>query len=421
MSKSTLEKACTNLFRKEPFWGHFLLKFDKVITTKIPTAAVTVKKRPIMYINPYFFQNLSEKEQIDVLKHEMCHIAYDHLKRAEVYEIEKEELTDNSETTKIADEIRKMIEASDWNKAQDIAINQMLPNIPKKFKLFDVEGNSLYNEHNKSYYFESVNLENLREQCEDVEIKADQNAEYYYEFIKKNSLNDKLKKFITLDSHKKLSEEDQDLVDKIVRKALKESAEQAGPGNLPGELSEEITKLFKPSRTWEDEIHDFVSQCIETETHRTRRKKNRRYGWNFPGSKYDPKNVLVVAVDTSASVDIESLTQIFTEINKIHESNVDVIVIQCDVEINNVKKYDPNDKIELNGRGGTSFEPVFEYIESEEFTNEYGIPTGLIYFTDGGDLGNCKEPNLRILWALTPNCDVHYDWGQKVWISLNNG
>ena len=47
-------------------------------------------------------------------------------------------------------------------------------------------------------------------------------------------------------------------------------------------------------------------------------------------------------------------------------------------------------------RGGTRFKPVFDYIEKVENLG------GVLYFTDmEGNLDECKEPEVPVIWALT--------------------
>ena len=50
----------------------------------------------------------------------------------------------------------------------------------------------------------------------------------------------------------------------------------------------------------------------------------------------------------------------------------------------------------MEGRGGTRFEPVFDYVRTNKIN-----PQCLIYFTDMGSSFNFKKPNYPVLWIDT--------------------
>ena len=74
-----------------------------------------------------------------------------------------------------------------------------------------------------------------------------------------------------------------------------------------------------------------------------------------------------------------------------------VYVTQCDTQVRDVIDFHSDeapDEITIKGRGGTSFQPVFDYIA------EHGIdPDVLIYMTDlGGPVP--EEPPFQVIWAV---------------------
>ena len=61
----------------------------------------------------------------------------------------------------------------------------------------------------------------------------------------------------------------------------------------------------------------------------------------------------------------------------------------------------------LKGGGGTSFRPVFEWLEVN------GIePQSLVYFTDADGEFPQKEPNFPVIWLVKGKTKV--PWGQRV-------
>jgi predicted metal-dependent peptidase len=105
-----------------------------------------------------------------------------------------------------------------------------------------------------------------------------------------------------------------------------------------------------------------------------------------------------------------------------HSAGVDLTIIECDTEVQQVYKYEPHSKFSVKGRGGTSFNPAFEEVNSQEFKAEHGRIDGLVYLTDGDnyDAKEVVQPDFPVLWALLPKCSVRYDWGYVTHIEVEN-
>lgn len=75
-----LEKAFKRLLIKQPFYGLFCLSLPKREAKSIPTLAVA--KNGInceLLINPDFWAEHTDDEQIALLTHELSHIAFQHM------------------------------------------------------------------------------------------------------------------------------------------------------------------------------------------------------------------------------------------------------------------------------------------------------------------------------------------------------
>ena len=150
------------------------------------------------------------------------------------------------------------------------------------------------------------------------------------------------------------------------------------------------------------------------------------FSWLKPDPAYLYKNLIIpslhapsighltFAIDTSASVSNEELAQFISELahvlDNVHFDGL--TVIECDTDIQKVTDYEPGDTIEpkVHGRGGTRFEPVFEYIKK--------APTdGLIYFTDMEPSKWPKDPGIPTFWARTRGHDAPF--GQYIDLYLN--
>ena len=91
---------------------------------------------------------------------------------------------------------------------------------------------------------------------------------------------------------------------------------------------------------------------------------------------------------------------------------INIHIMQCDnsvrsdVRITNdddFKKFMQNIKIE--GRGGTDFRPVFEYVEELREQGEFENLKGLIYFTDGYGIFPEYKPDFDVAFIFLDEDD----------------
>lgn len=105
---------------------------------------------------------------------------------------------------------------------------------------------------------------------------------------------------------------------------------------------------------------------------------------------------LVIAIDTSGSCDVETVTQFLQETYAILSDQenffrkMKVYLIQCDCCIEQVQVIHSREEwekysrsIAVHGRGGTDFTPVFRYVEELRRKKELSNLRAMIYFTDG--------------------------------------
>ena len=95
--------------------------------------------------------------------------------------------------------------------------------------------------------------------------------------------------------------------------------------------------------------------------------------------------------------------------------NYELIVIQCDAEIQHIEKFSgdtplpPNYQWKSYGDGGTCFIPPFEYVKEHKLR-----PDIFIYLTDGYGDAPEKAPNFPVLWVLTNDGEDPALWGKKI-------
>ena len=129
-------------------------------------------------------------------------------------------------------------------------------------------------------------------------------------------------------------------------------------------------------------------------TKKTRRKLNKRYAEN-PALKIKQRKNILVAIDTSGSVNKDSILEFFNEIHHIHKSGVNVWVADCDASVSNVYEYKGKTPEFITGRGGTDFDPAIEYYN--EHSHKFNT---LIYLTDGECSAPTVKPKTPMLWVL---------------------
>lgn len=428
-----LEQTTVELIFNEPFYANLLMQMRKEFTTKVPTLGVNVTDQVNLYVNPYFFNNMTLLERVDVLKHEAHHVINNHFVRFRDLE---PQVFDNKDKS-IFERIMDMQKASDTNKAADAAINEYLPNLPRKVNMFDQNGNKVTTPKElvdqtgnkipnpdknagKPIEADLIFVDLLKKKFPHIQNR--QTMEYYYEFFKQEQEkgNNGASEFMVLDDHSLWheSENTEDDITQKVKDAVNKAVEQTADkdmGKLPGDVLSAIEKLNHVPKDWRQDIQRFVARSSEILIESTRKKRNRRYGIIYPGIKTYPKLNITVALDTSGSVGDEEVTQFFAEVERLHNMEINITMIECDSKVNDSYKFDPKRPWKVQGRGGTAFKPVFDYIEKEKLETD-----GLIYFTDGECWGEeIKKPKYPVLWALTPPFNLnHLTFGSKTKVEV---
>jgi predicted metal-dependent peptidase len=173
-------------------------------------------------------------------------------------------------------------------------------------------------------------------------------------------------------------------------------------GNLPAGLAQLIEEILHPKVDWAVLLRHFVEQSARND-----------YCWLPPSRRYLSQGIylpslhskeldrIVIAVDTSGSIDTVALAQFAAEVSAVLEQYDTLIdVVYCDTQIQGHEQIDRQDlplKLKPVGGGGTDFRPVFRWVEQQ------GVgPCCLVYLTDL----ECKRfadhaPDYPVLWVQT--------------------
>ena len=178
-------------------------------------------------------------------------------------------------------------------------------------------------------------------------------------------------------------------------------------GDLPKDMHFVVPEYFSHKIDWREFLYGYIASHAKT-----------TYSFNPPNMKYLYRGIylpslssdllrIIVAVDTSGSVDEALLGTFLGEVNSMMQQypNYEIDLITADAKIQSHKTFLPGELLdyELSGGGGTDFRPVFEYIDQH-----IDYPTLLLYFTDGQGTFPQHEPSYDLLWIMPEAVDVPF-------------
>lgn len=114
----------------------------------------------------------------------------------------------------------------------------------------------------------------------------------------------------------------------------------------------------------------------------------------------------VIAIDTSGSVNLQMVQQFIQKTYDILQSTesffqkINLYIIQCDAQIQHYVRITSKRELrtylktlQIHGRGGTDFRPVFTFVEELIQKKAFQDLRGLLYFTDGYGIFPVKKPS----------------------------
>lgn len=207
-------------------------------------------------------------------------------------------------------------------------------------------------------------------------------------------------------SHGATAEEIKEIDTKIDR-ALREGALLAG--RLGANLPRSITELLEPKIDWRAELREFVSSSTKGKDEFTWRKFNRRLVPNdiyLPTVENETIGEIVVAIDTSGSIDQAQINAFASELASICEAVEPeaVRVLWWDTMVHGEQRFADNYQniggmLKPQGGGGTRVGCVSDYINKHKVNAEC-----VLVFTDGYVENDVKwSVSAPTLWLVTHN------------------
>ena len=184
-------------------------------------------------------------------------------------------------------------------------------------------------------------------------------------------------------------------------------------GKLGGAMARLVDHLLQPQLPWRMLLARYLTMTARDDYTYMRPSRRDEGAAIFPSLR-SAQLEIVVAIDTSGSVSDKEIAQCVAEINALKgQMQARITFLACDAKLADDGPwiYEPWENFtaphEFTGGGGTSFKPVFEYVE-----REMQPPDLLVYFTDAA--GEFPEivPPYPVIWLVKGKEKV--PWGQRI-------
>ena len=201
--------------------------------------------------------------------------------------------------------------------------------------------------------------------------------------------------------------------------AITQAAQQAKAiGNLPEGVSRLVDGIVSPSVDWRELLRHFIEKDARSDY--AWLPPNRRWlstGICMPGLRSKEPGQVVVAVDTSGSINDRLLARFSAEVSGLLEDyDLMIHVVYCDTRVQGAEAFERQDlplKLSPRGGGGTDFRPVFDWVAEQNLE-----PCCLAYLTDL----QCSRfpgqaPEYPVLWLCTGPGKHKVPFGQVIEIN----
>jgi predicted metal-dependent peptidase len=352
-ARAKIAQARTALVLEQPFFGALSLRLRLVEDATCDTAWVDGTS---LGYNPQFIESLSHDETIALIAHEVMHCACGHPWR------------------------RDGRDHDNWNEAADYAINGVLQGSG-----FSLPGDALIPDPSQTGRSAEWIYDRIPPKPKSPQGGGGKNV---------NGLGE-VRDSTTTPDGSQMTEEDWTIAVQQAERA----AEMRGEGS-PG--AKRAIDQARSRVDWKSVLRRFMQQ---TTSDYSWTRPNVRYisqGLYLPALRSEDMGPVVVAIDTSGSIDSVLLSQFAAEVQAtVDEAQPSCVhVLYCDAEIHRVDTFERGTPIVMNpsGGGGTDFRPVFDWIARLDADP---APVCAIYLTDLYGRFPETVPDIPVLWAAT--------------------
>ncbi len=372
----------------EPFWGHLLSGIPKRFVEEGPAFYWGISKGEVplleLCIQAPTWNDLTRKKEAKhgLLKHELLHLVFRHPLLAHSY-------TDT----------RRYNLACDW------AVNQYLPPAQRSDTTKSIANFS------------------------DEKLLPFKSADYYYQTLGQwmqidQELEKAIASFPSNPSHKSwylqfanLSPIERDILSAGIDQLIQQTIERVGEATLmhwPSALRLYLVNRKTSQRSvhnWRRILRLFIGRHRTTRLKHSIRRPSKRYG-TTPGLRLQQRQKILVALDTSGSIQENDFYAFFREIHQLWKLGAKVDIMECDTQIRSQYTYQGHPPPFVMGRGGSNFDPPVRW------ANDHHHLDAIIYFTDGQAPTLQEKSRYPILWVLNQRNSGNWEQSQgtPVWM-----
>ena len=180
-------------------------------------------------------------------------------------------------------------------------------------------------------------------------------------------------------------------------------------GKLEGDMARMVDHLLQPKLPWRMLLARYMSATAREDYSYSRPSSRRGDPAVYPSMRSNETNI-VVAVDTSGSINQEEIAEFISEVDAIKSQvRASVTLLTCDSKLNYgcPWRFEAWDQftfdVEICGGGGTNFKPVFEWVDEQDTA-----PDLLLYFTDAEGVFPDAEPYYPVTWLVKGKTKVPF-------------
>lgn len=375
-------KARMSLMTRNGFYGILLMHMKYALDESVRTAATDGER---MFFAPSFLDEISDKELMFIMQHEILHVVLKHCLRT-------------GDRNGLA-----------FNVACDIVVNSTI--------LMSAGGD--VSSITLARYGESMHLApDGREGCEYT-------AEEVYEMMKEKGWTNNLDIFINgsfSDEHSRWGTSKVKGLSELWTSRIKDAYEAAkrGSDSLPAGLRRALGEMLEPRTDWKTVLNDFIQEEITDYSFTPPDRRFSESPFYLPDfNEMDDiiRNILFM-IDTSGSMTEEEITEAYSEIKGAIDQfggKLEGWLGFFDSEVYEPKPFAEEDEfldISPYGGGGTSFQVIFDYVREEMKDLEI---TGIIIMTDGMAVfpEESETMGIPVLWMIN-NEEITPPWGVTI-------
>lgn len=351
------------------FFTTVLFSLQHAWEPKIPTAQVNGLH---LKINPDFYMSLDEPERLFLCLHEVGHVIFLHCLKARM-------------GNRCPDK---------WNRAADYVVNAML--VERGFRL---PKGGLHDDKFKGLSTEQVydllpDNPGMPLPMQDLDPSAGEDPE---------------------DGTGSGSKVEDAVAEILVRAALQSKMANDKPGTIPGDVEIFLDRLLRPKLPWYRLLYRHLTAKVKEDF--SWRKPSRRYfpEFHMPSLHSEGLAHLAFFVDASGSVSDADFLRFVSEIGGVMKQfrPQRLTLVQFDtriIQVDEITSMADLMRVKFYGRGGTSIQPVYDWIREH-------TPTASLVFTDGYFRQVSGKLPTDLIWLIHNNRNfqgasgttIHYD------------